>query len=154
MDAKKRRLDPEVLMPELIELLNAGAQPTIIISGGSMLPFLAPGRDSVTLRAVDRELSRGDIVFYRRDGGRYILHRIIRVDGDRLWLAGDAQDELEEMSRERVFAYVTQAVRKGAVQRPGRPVWDFFANVWPRFIGRRRRLIGAYSKARGKFDRA
>ena len=68
-------LPASVLMPEYESLLLEGAELPLVISGGSMLPFLASGRDSVMLKAPDRALRRGDIVIYRRENGAYVLHR-------------------------------------------------------------------------------
>lgn len=44
-----------------------------------MLPLLKQGRDSVIISPIDSRLHRGDIVLYKRKGGQYILHRIVKV---------------------------------------------------------------------------
>ena len=150
-DMGKRTLSPEELMPQYEELLRAGAELPLVVSGGSMLPFLAPGRDTVYLRSIDRALKRGDIVFYRRADGRYILHRLHRIDGDKCWFVGDAQDDIEgPLNIKCACAYVTQALRKGKTQKPGCFCWNFFERVWLRAVGRRRRLIELYSGIRSK----
>lgn len=147
----KRILTPEELMPEYEELLRAGAVLPLVVSGGSMLPFLAPGRDTVYLKAIDRPLRRGDIVFYRRADGRYILHRLHRIDGEKCWFVGDAQDDIEgPLNIKCAFAYVTEALRKGKTQKPGCICWDFFENIWPLAVGSRKGLISLYSRIRSK----
>lgn len=126
-----RVLPAAVLMPEYEALLKEGAELPLVISGGSMLPFLAPGRDSVLLKTPDRALRRGDIVFYRRKDGSYILHRLLRVRGDRCWMVGDAQTVIEgPLDRSCIFAYVTRVQRKGRVEKPGMFWWDFFEHTW------------------------
>ena len=42
-------LPASVLMPEYEALLLQGAELPLVISGGSMLPFLAPGRSNLGL---------------------------------------------------------------------------------------------------------
>ena len=60
-----RVVDTESLMRDYRSALADGAELPLVVSGGSMRPFLAPGRDTVYLRAPDRPLRRGDIAFYR-----------------------------------------------------------------------------------------
>ena len=153
MEKKKKILNPDELMPGYVELLRSGAELPLTISGGSMLPFLAPGRDSVLLRGIDRELRRGDIVFYRRANGRYILHRLYRIEGDKLWFVGDAQDEIEgPLSRDCAFAYVVSAKRKNKIQKRGCFWWDFFEKTWLVTVGSRKKILAAYSHLRSKND--
>ena len=71
-----RTLPAAVLMPEYEALLREGAELPLVVSGESMLPFLRPGRDTVFLRRPDAPLHRGEIAFYRRFDGSYILHRV------------------------------------------------------------------------------
>ena len=58
--------------------------------GSSMLPLLRGGKDTVELAAAE-EIKCGDVVWYRRADGSYILHRVVEVDGDSLALCGDWQ---------------------------------------------------------------
>lgn len=144
-----RVLPASVLMPEYEELLRQGAELPLVISGGSMLPFLAPGRDSVMLKAPDRPLRRGDIVFYRRANGDYILHRLLRVRGGKCWMVGDAQVFVEGPLPEAcVFAYVTQVQRKGKIEKPGTACWAFFAHGWLALRPLRRPLMTFYGHAK------
>lgn len=61
-------------------------------TGYSMLPFVRPFRDEVMIVAakVD-ELRVGDIVLFpgKYLGGDYCLHRLYRIDGDRVQTLGD-----------------------------------------------------------------
>lgn len=137
----------DVLIPEYRALLDEGAELPLVVSGGSMLPFLAPERDTVYLKAPDRPLRRGDIAFYRRPNGQYILHRVCRAEGESLWFVGDAQDAIEgPLPQSCVFACVTAAHRKGKLQKPGTFWWDFFAGAWLRCIGHRQQILRLYGK--------
>ena len=144
-----RVLPASVLMPEYEALLREGAELPLVISGGSMRPFLTPGRDSVLLRAPDRPLRRGDIVFYRRKNGDYILHRILRIDNGHCWMVGDAQTAVEgPLDAGCIFAYVTQVQRKGKIEKPGTLCWEFFARTWLRLVPMRHMVFQVYGCVR------
>ena len=62
------------------------------VTGGSMMPFVRPFRDNVMIVAVkEEELKVGDIVLFpgKYLGGDYCLHRLYRIDGDRVQTFGD-----------------------------------------------------------------
>ena len=80
MEYKVKVVAPEILMEPLLALLEEAEYVPLVISGGSMTPFLAPGRDIVYLSKADRILKRGDMVLYQRKNGDYVLHRILRAD--------------------------------------------------------------------------
>ena len=149
VETKKRVLDADVLMPEYKELLKSGAVLPLTVSGGSMRPFLSPGRDTVYLRSIDRELRRGDIVFYRRSSGDYVLHRLFRKENGAYWFVGDAQDEVEgPLPESCAFAVAACVRRKGRKISRGDLLWDFFAGAWLACTGRRRRILKAVSQFR------
>ena len=142
-------LPASVLMPEYEALLLQGAELPLVVSGGSMLPFLAPGRDSVMLKAPDRPLRRGDIVFYRRKNGAYILPRLQRIRNGQCWMVGDAQTIIEgPLDESCIFAYVTKVQRKGKTECPGTWMWDFFQHGWLRVIPLRHVIMRAYGRVR------
>lgn len=116
------------------------------VTGSSMLPFLSPGRDSVLLARPNRRLRRGDMALYRREGGGYVLHRIVACQRDGGFaMAGDAQQLVERgIRRDQIVAVVCAAVRKGRCQGPGCFWWEFFARVWPRVLPLRGGLCRAY----------
>jgi hypothetical protein len=53
-----------------------------------MLPFIIGGRESVILQSPGLT-TVGDVVLAWVEGNRYVVHRIIRIDGDRVTLMGD-----------------------------------------------------------------
>ena len=78
----------EVIMAEAIRLVQEGLSVTLPVGGRSMLPFIIGGEESVILsRAL--LLEKGQIVLAWVDGCRYVVHRIIAIDGERLKLMGD-----------------------------------------------------------------
>ena len=83
----KRVLPNKVLLEEAGQLLEEGREVTFTPLGSSMLPFIRGGKDSVTLwKKPSAEV--GDIVLVRLPG-RYVLHRIIALDGEKVTLMGD-----------------------------------------------------------------
>lgn len=150
MELHTRVLPPEDLMPELLNLLRETDAVALTVTGGSMLPFLAPGRDTVYLSKPVFPVKRGDIILYQRDSGRYVLHRVCRV-GETLTLIGDAQTQPElGIRRDQVRAAVCAVRRKGRLVEPGSFWWVFFEKVWIRLIPVRRQILGAYSALAGK----
>lgn len=86
-------------------------------------------------RTPERELRKGDIVFYERPGGQFVVHRICGVHGESYDLIGDGQTEIEHnVRREQIFARVTQVERKGKRLAPGSFWWGFFEKIWIRMI--------------------
>ena len=135
MESQTRVLPPEVLIPELLALLEQTDSVPLTISGNSMSPFLVHGRDTVFLSKITRPLKKGDMIFYRRQNGQYVLHRICRVHPDGYDLVGDAQTRIEPGIRpEQVLAIVNTVRRKGTLLKKGDFRWDFFEGVWLRMI--------------------
>lgn len=140
-----KKVDTFEYVSVLKELVEEGREVSMLISGSSMSPFLCHGRDQVYFKAPDRPLRVGDMVFFQRRSGQYVLHRICKVkDGD-YYIVGDAQTAIEgPVSREQIFALVTRVRRKGRILAPGNFWWEFFARVWVRLIPLRPLLVRAY----------
>lgn len=149
MEHTVRVLPPEGLT-SLLALLEETDHVPLVISGGSMSPFLVHGRDTVYLSSVTRPLKRGDMILYRRASGDYVLHRIYRVRAGSYSLVGDAQTEIEQDIRpEQVLAMVSAVRRKGKLLKPGSFWWEFFAKLWIRLVRLRPLAIAAYGLLAG-----
>ena len=151
MKEKKTILPPEVLLEEYRRILaeepNVTALP-LIVTGGSMTPFLIPGRDTVYLSRLQRPARRGDILLYLRDNGEYILHRVWKVERNGTYtIIGDSQMALEwGVRHDQVIAVVTAVVRKGQRMAPGDFWWEFFEKVWIRMVPFRGLLRRLYDR--------
>lgn len=147
MESQTRVLPPEMLIPELLALLEETDSVPLTISGNSMTPFLVHGRDTVFLSKVTRPLKKGDMIFYRRQNGQYVLHRICRVHPDSFDLVGDAQTYIETGIRpEQVLAIVNTVRRKGRLLEKGHFWWDFFEMFWLRIIPLRPLVCRIYGR--------
>ena len=144
-----KELDAAAYIGTLKELVEEGHEVSLLISGSSMAPFLIHHRDTIYFKAPDRELKRGDMVFFQRESGQFVMHRIRAVKQDGYYLIGDGQRTTEgPISRQQIFALVTAVKRKGKILRPGDFWWEFFARVWLRLIP----LRGIVSRVYGKLS--
>lgn len=150
MKPELRTETPEVLMGPLLSLLEETESVPLVISGYSMNPFLAHGRDTVYLSKAACPLKAGDMILFRRDSGDYILHRILKKDPGRCTVAGDAQTWTEAVRDDQILAVVTAVRRKGRLLRPGSFLWFFFEKIWRRMIPLRPRILKLYTKLTGK----
>ena len=140
-----REVDAQEYMAVLRELIEEGHQVSLLISGSSMSPFLIHHRDTIYFKKPDRELRVGDMVFYRRGNGKYVMHRIRRIRPEGFYMIGDAQWEIEgPLQREQIFGLITAVERKGKLIQPGDFWWEFFAKVWLRIIPLRRLIQRIY----------
>jgi len=116
----QRRIKMEtVIMPmeSLIEVvllqLQNGGRANLTVTGSSMMPMLRHRKDSVVLVPVSQKQKPGDIIFYRRDNGQYILHRIIHMAGEGYICCGDNQYEPELVEHRQLIAVVEGFNHKG-----------------------------------------
>lgn len=132
-------LPNEVFLEEVATLMEEGRDVTLSPKGSSMLPFIREGRDSVVLRK-EPSVKKGDIVLVRLPG-RYVMHRIIREDGERLTLMGDGNLRgTETCTRADVLGTVQTILRDGKPRQPGDGAF------WGRLLPVRRILLGIYRR--------
>lgn len=141
-----RQINTREYISMLRELTEEGKEVSMTISGNSMSPFLIHARDVICFKKPDRELRRGDMVFYQRKTGQYVMHRIWKVGPDGYYIVGDAQQEIEgPVLREQIFAIITKVRRKGKWIEPGNPWWEFFEHLWIRMLPVRKIFISGYA---------
>lgn len=82
--------------------------------GTSMLPLLRHHENPVVLVPVTERLRKGDVPFYKRANGQYVLHRIMKVRRDSYDLCGDNQVYLEKgVTDAMIFAKMVGFYRDG-----------------------------------------
>ena len=149
MDVKQ--VDTREYVSVLREIAEEGKVVSMLIAGSSMAPFLCHNRDYIYFTRPERELCRGDMVFYQRDNGQYVMHRIYRVKPEGYYMVGDAQTQIEgPLRREQIFAVITQVKRAGKMIRPGDFWWEFFEHIWIRIVPARRIVTALYGMLWGK----
>ncbi|MBQ1377118.1 MAG: S24/S26 family peptidase [Lachnospiraceae bacterium] len=151
-----REVDTESYLGVLKELVQEGRTVSLLISGSSMSPFLIHHRDYIYFKAPDRPLKRGDMVFYNRDSGQYVMHRIRKVHWDESGslydMIGDGQRITEKGIREdQIFGLIIRVKRNGKDIQPGDFWWEFFRTFWLSVIPIRRPVSILYEKCAGLF---
>lgn len=114
---EKMTVDNDTFFTGVLQVLEQGRQATIPVKGFSMLPFIRGGKDLVVLEKADGPVKRDDIVLFHlgpADGGRYVMHRVIAVDGDEVDIMGDGVPKnREHVRRDRILAKATTILRDG-----------------------------------------
>ena len=139
-------LDTREYVSIMKEKVMNGEEACILIAGNSMSPFLVHERDYICFSHPKREVKKGDMVFYERENGQYVMHRIYKVTSEGYYMAGDSQMEIEgPIRREQIFALVTKVRRKGKWLESGDFLWEFFEKVWINIVPARRIVRKAYA---------
>ena len=131
---------------EAIRQAREGVRVTFPVKGQSMLPFIIGGKESVILRRPG-VIGVGDVVLAWVDGSRYVLHRIIRIDDDRITLMGDGNLTTEHCALGDVKARVTHVVDAKDKTHYLYNRWRMFgAKVWYWLRPIRRYLLAIYRR--------
>ncbi len=106
----------EVVRPLIDEAFSKGDSFTFKPNGVSMYPFIKGGRTFVTIEKYKGGAKKYDIVFYQRDDGKYVMHRIIKaqntIQNDFYGVCGDNQWWVENVTDGQIFARVTHVEGK------------------------------------------
>lgn len=104
------------------------------LKGNSMYPLLRNGLDDVILYPCkNEELQPMDVILFRYKG-KHLLHRIIKIDGNRLTMQGDGSIVTKE---ECLYSDVIGKIK--AIVRPSGKIislnswqWQFLSFLWRR----------------------
>jgi hypothetical protein len=136
-----------ILIPAVLKLINEGHTVTLPLKGFSMRPFLEDGRDKALLAKVGK-LRVGDPVLAIIDHQRYVLHRIVKIEGDNVTLLGDGNLHPEHCKTSDIEASVIGFYRKGRTNLD--PIagwkWKTYSTVWMRLRPIRRWLLAFYRR--------
>ena len=128
MQSKEIRLEQVIDLIE--EKLADGKSVRFMPRGISMLPMLRQGKDSVVLSPLTGRLKKYDLPLYRRDDGKFILHRGVKA-GDTYTCIGDNQFHFEHGVRhEQMIAVVTSFIRDGNEISVDAPRYRIYCRVW------------------------
>lgn len=136
-----------VMLGEVSRLLESGKNVILPVKGNSMLPFITGGRDSVELTGT-LPVRRGDIVLARQAGDRYVLHRVICTEGDRVVLMGDGNLKTTELcGKDDVCGTVVRIIAADGKSRDCRNRSAMFrAGLWRVLLPVRRLLLALYRR--------
>ncbi len=112
-DPSVLRIKNELFFEQVKPILKEGKPVQITVVGGSMRPFLKPGERIILKPIQERDLKIGHIVLADTKSG-YVMHRIIRIKNNLIWMAGDGNlVQIEQIWKEEVFASVEVVIRNG-----------------------------------------
>ena len=111
------------------------------VRGVSMRPLIREGRDAVLVSARQGRLGRFDVGLFKRDSGKYVLHRVLSVTEDGYLFCGDSQAFLEVVREGQVLGRMTDLVRGGKrVDLTGAP-YRAYVSLWCRPFALRRLVL-------------
>ena len=147
METIQKVLPNSEILAEVIRLVNEGQRVTLPVKGYSMLPFIIGGQESVEL-VKPGSLAVGDVVLAWINGCRYVVHRIIRIDGDRVELMGDGNLTGNE------YCYINEVPARAeyVVSRHGKRRYLYTrlrvaeSRIWWRLKPLRRIILGVYRR--------
>ena len=128
-------VDTREYVTALKEMVEQGMEVSMTIFGTSMEPFLIDKRDKIYFRKTEDPIKKGDMVFYQRKTGEYVMHRVLKVRKHQYYLAGDHQTFLEgPIEAQQIFAKVISVERAGVWLTEKDRLWKFYAGWWRRLF--------------------
>jgi hypothetical protein len=117
-----------------------------------MLPFIFGGRESVILQKPG-SLQRGQVVLAQVGPDRYVVHRIIKIEPDRITLMGDGNIcGTESCTPSNVLAIATHVVDEKGKRRTLESKGQMFkARVWFRIRPLRRIILAVLRRTCKKY---
>lgn len=142
----RKKVSLTEIYPIIKEKIDNGGSVQIPITGTSMLPLLLRDRDSVELVRCESP-KKGDIIFYRRDNGQFVLHRIIDTDENGYVLCGDNQWYREKGIRDHnIIAVVTSITRKGRTFSVKNLPYRMYSKIWIAVLPMRKHILNISRK--------
>ncbi len=113
------------MMPVIRAALARGQCVRMTVNGNSMWPIIHDG-DVIELAPQCAAPARGDIVLAESAPARYVVHRVVRVRGEGVWLRGDAQTHRAgPLAPRDLLGTVTHATHAGRSRTLDRGAWWF-----------------------------
>lgn len=144
-------IETESFLSVLCELVEQGETVCTVVSGSSMVPFLASSRDYAYLAKPKRKLKKGDVVLFRRKNGDFVLHRIKTIKKSGYYLIGDRQYSVEgPVEQGQICAVLTGIRRKGKEISEKSFFCFFFRKIWNNTVFMRPLIFAVYAFFRKK----
>lgn len=118
------------IAPYIKQTVENGKSARLTITGFSMYPLLRGGSDDIILSA-PQTIKKYDVVLFERENGDYIFHRVIKVEGNILTIAGDNETKKEfPVSKDKVIAKMTAFVRSGKTHATNALWYMAYSRIW------------------------
>ena len=128
------------ILPVIDEMLYSGGKVTFTTNGASMQPILKSG-DSVTLIKAN-EYKKGDVVLFRKEDGKFILHRIIRIRGNEVLTQGDSLSSIDEpIDKSKILGKAIAFIGENKTVYENEPSYKLYKLIYMSCLGRKLRLL-------------
>lgn len=142
----KKTVSTHELFPFISESLNRGQKVRFTVSGTSMLPWIVHNRDQVLLTStLGLQLKMGDIILFKDNREKYILHRIYKKERQGFRTIGDAclyEDGLVLPTK--IIGVVEKIYRKGKELDCNSLLWWSVFTIWRKLLPIREPLLRLY----------
>lgn len=113
------------------EVLERDGKLVYTCVGTSMMPMLRQRRDILIIERPCGALKKYDVPLFKRDSGKYVLHRVLKVRGDGYVLCGDHQWQKEYGVTDRqIIGVLTAFVRDGKEIPVTDPRYRQYVHLW------------------------
>lgn len=138
--------DHEIIQNAIL-LVREGLRVTFPVKGNSMLPFIIGGKESVDL-VKPADLQVGHVVLAWVEGCRYVVHRVIRIEGEQVTLMGDGNIVgVEHCTLSDVAALAVNVVSRQGKHHNLYAPWRVKASrLWFRLLPIRRWILAVYRR--------
>ncbi len=141
------KMSNEILLGETKKLVSEGKEVTLRVRGISMRPFLEDRRDKIVLTKFTRTPQVGDPVLAEIAPGKYVYHRIIRIENNKVTLKGDGNvRSTEQCHISHIVAATKHLIRKDKAYSPEDRAWRYYSALWPNWALLRRVLLAIYRR--------
>ena len=115
--------------------------------GDSMMPLIRQDRDLLVIVPAQGRLKKYDVPLYRRDDGKYVLHRILKVRREDYVICGDNRWKKEYgISDRHIIGVLSAVVRDGKEVSVTDRRYRFYVHLWCGCFPVRAALIRAKDK--------
>ena len=147
MEVVHKVLPNNEILHDLIKLVNEGQRVILPVKGYSMLPFIIGGKESVELVKPDA-VAVGDVVLAWINDNRFVIHRIIQIEGNQVQLMGDGNITAEEYClisdvKARAEYVIAPNGKRRYLYTPKRLR---FSRLWYRLLPIRRWILAIYRR--------
>lgn len=113
----QRNIEIAELIPVIQDVVSDGGCFRMRGGGWSMLPFIRDQDEIIVTSLKNRNIRVGDILFYIRDDGTYVIHRVFAKKAEEIYsFVGDNQRDIEKgIHKSQILFYVKEVVRNGKV---------------------------------------
>ena len=135
-------------MEEIRQMISEGKTVTITLKGNSMNPFIVHLRDQMTLGPwKDEEIRKGTVALVKDIRGNYLIHRIIKREGNKVTLLGDGNvAQTETATLDNVIGIMQSLTRKGRTYTPKSLTWKIYSAIWAILTPVRRYPLGLWRR--------